>query len=407
MTTISRVLPPLLCAVFGALLVLMGAVGCTDEERAAVQPVPADAPDRFAVVDEALKDQQVVLLGESSHGVADFYERKAALVRHLHEELDYDVLVFESGLADVALQYNRAEKTSARSFVKKALLYDTDLLVPLVDYVKTDKQTDDPLYVAGMDVQSRNYADAVGALVGDSVDTRFLSSLRGKLWQRLFQNRLEDYNRLSRQFEAKADTLLRVLDRTVPTASRSYVEHALVRNVQNARTFFSFRYEQGRDAETAEMKALRDSIMAANLLWLTDTVFPEKKVIVWGHNGHIMKDNFEPAQDLGEYVHARMPDSSYAMGFVAHRGTAFEQHQDRDTIQFHHSGPNALEARLSESKVPEAFVDFGTQPRSVWANDTLTVAHNTTLTKRIVPTTAFDGIYFIDTVSFENVLEME
>jgi len=393
-------------AALAAGVVLLGSPGCTTE-KPAVQPVLSDAPDRFDGIADALNGHRVVLLGESSHGVAEFYDRKAALVRYLHEEHDYDVLVVESGLADVALQYDRAEQTDAKTLIREGLLYDTKRLVPLMGHVKASKDTDDPLFLAGIDVQSRNYAGAVGKLVEDSVDTRFLSEMRGLLWQRLFQNRLADYNRLSRRFEAKADTLLRALDRAVPPASRSYVEQALVRNVRNAQTFFSFRYEQSREAEAPQMQALRDSIMAENLFWLTDTVFPEKKVMVWAHNGHIMNDNSEPTQDLGEYVHARMPESSYALGFAAYQGTAFEEHQGRDTIQFRHSGPDAMEARLAEPGFSEAFADFTTPPRPPWADDTLTLAYNTTQSKQIVPSAAFDGVYFIDRVTSENVLKMD
>jgi erythromycin esterase len=155
------------------------------------------------------------------------------------------------------------------------------------------------------------------------------------------------------------------------------------------------------------MQALRDSIMAANLFWLTDTVFPDRKVIVWAHNGHVTKENAEPTQDLGEYVHARMPGASYAMGFVARRGTAFEEHQGRDTLQFHHTGPDAMEARLAEPGFSEAFVNFRAPPRPAWAADSLTMAYNTTQAKRIVPSAAFDGIYFIDRVRFENNVEMD
>jgi erythromycin esterase len=402
MTSLLRLLAFSLAVAF----LLLGSFGCTSEERA-IQPVPPDAPDRFDKIADALDGQRVVLLGESSHGVADFYERKAALVRYLHEEHDYDVLVFESGLADVALQYDRAERTDAKTLIREALLYDTERLVPLMDYIKASKTTDDPLHLAGIDLQSTGYAGAVGSLVNDSVDTRFLSTLRGRLWQCLFENRLSDYNRLSRRFTANADTLLRILDRDVPPDSRSYLEQALVRNVRNARTFFSFKYETDRAAGFPQMQALRDSIMAENLFWLTNSVFPEKKVIVWAHNGHIMNDNFEERRDLGEYVHARMPDASYALGVVAHRGTAFEQHQDRDTIQFRHAGPDAMEARLAEPGFSEAFVDFTTSPRPSWADDSLTVAHNTTHSKRIVPSAAFDGVYFIDRVTFENVLQMD
>ncbi|WP_353056736.1 erythromycin esterase family protein [Paenibacillus polysaccharolyticus] len=35
----------------------------------------------------------------------------------------------------------------------------------------------------------------------------------------------------------------------------------------------------------------RDRVMADNLTWLAKTVYPNEKMIVWGHNYHIRKHN--------------------------------------------------------------------------------------------------------------------
>lgn len=349
--------------------------------------------------------QGVVLLGESSHGVAEFYERKSDLVRYLHEELGYGVVLFESGLADVAIAYADAANMEISELIDTALLYNTDQLAPLFNHIKKTKGTPDPLRLAGIDVQSGNFADEVQALVSEqSINTAFLDSLRGRLWQKMGQGDLQAYNRLSGHFVAKTDTLLPALDQSVPRSARSYEVQALIRNVKNYRDFFSYKFDQGQ-SDFSEIMALRDSIMADNLFWLAETVFPEEKIIVWAHNGHIVKDNFDVHTALGEYVHREMPNESYAMGFVAYRGAAFEEHQGNDTLQFRHDDPTMMESRLATFGAPEVFADFHTPPNSLpWISDSLQIATNTKFRTTIIPEEAFDGVYFIETVSPENYL---
>lgn len=403
-----------LLACIGGIAVLAGlAIGCADPDDAgpgtppSVHRVDRSAEAPFAFLNEVLQGQRVVLLGESSHGVAEFYERKSALVRYLHEDLGYGVLVFESGLADVATAYDNAADMETEALIESSLLYNTDRLAPLFDRVKQAKGTPEPLRLAGMDLQSRHFTDEVQALVSNrSVDAAFLDDLRGQLWQKMLgEQDFQAYNRLSRRFVAKADTLLRALNRSAPRGTRSYEEQAIVRNVKNLRDFFSFKYEKGASAEAefSAMQALRDSIMADNLLWLTETVFPDEKVIVWAHNGHIVKNNFRARTDLGEYVHREMPDESYAMGFVAYQGAAFEEHQENDTLQFRHTDAQMMESRFADLGASEVFADFRSAADPLpWSRDSLQVAHNTTLRRTVVPHEAFDGVYFIKTVSPEN-----
>ena len=49
----------------------------------------------------------------------------------------------------------------------------------------------------------------------------------------------------------------------------------------------------------AEMSiSIRDSVMAENFFWMIENVFPEDKIIVWAHNGHICKTNSRFIQDV-------------------------------------------------------------------------------------------------------------
>lgn len=79
-----------------------------------IQPVGSNGkPDSFQdleMLKPLLQDKRFVFLGESSHGVAEFNLAKTRLIQFLHQELGYNVLAFESGLA---LPPSHTEKSAA------------------------------------------------------------------------------------------------------------------------------------------------------------------------------------------------------------------------------------------------------------------------------------------------------
>lgn len=52
---------------------------------------------------EKLKNVEIIALGENTHGLGKVFEAKADLVKYLHQELGFNMLLFESGYGDGAL----------------------------------------------------------------------------------------------------------------------------------------------------------------------------------------------------------------------------------------------------------------------------------------------------------------
>src|SRR6185369_9904206 len=70
-----------------------------------VRTLDAGDPD-FTDLDpiaDAIGTARVVQLGEPSHGAGTAFSAKARLVQFLHQRLGFDLLIWESGLYDVAL----------------------------------------------------------------------------------------------------------------------------------------------------------------------------------------------------------------------------------------------------------------------------------------------------------------
>ncbi|MGB5554717.1 MAG: hypothetical protein WBM83_08685, partial [Flavobacteriaceae bacterium] len=47
-----------------------------------------------------LKNSKIVLLGEQTHGDGAVFDKKVELIKALHEQLGFNIVVFESGMYD-------------------------------------------------------------------------------------------------------------------------------------------------------------------------------------------------------------------------------------------------------------------------------------------------------------------
>jgi erythromycin esterase len=73
--------------------------------------------------------------------------------------------------------------------------------------------------------------------------------------------------------------------------------------------------------------------MAENLKWLAEEMYPDRKLIVWAHNGHIMNAYYQPdwsalaheptvdgAKPMGSFIAQGFGEAVYTIGFTAFAG---------------------------------------------------------------------------------------
>lgn len=71
------------------------------KEQINEQLIPLDEGE-WKQLDRFLEGKQIVLLGENSHWVSEYYTNKIKLVQYLHEKHGFRVLVLESGLVEAS-----------------------------------------------------------------------------------------------------------------------------------------------------------------------------------------------------------------------------------------------------------------------------------------------------------------
>ncbi len=109
----------------------------------------------FSKLKDVLKNRRIVALGESSHGLGEYYALKSALVMYLHQELGYEVLAMEGGLGDINLAYSDIDTISPKNLRDYTLFgnFKAQEVDTLFRYIKETSTSKKPLQYAGYDTQ--------------------------------------------------------------------------------------------------------------------------------------------------------------------------------------------------------------------------------------------------------------
>ncbi|MBK6947392.1 MAG: erythromycin esterase family protein [Haliscomenobacter sp.] len=324
----------------------------------------------LAFLKRILKDKKVVLLGESSHGIGEYYSLKSRLVKFLHAECGFEVLAIESGIGDVYLEYRKADTISALALRNNTVFgnFQCAEINPLFEYIKATAAGPDPLRYCGFDSQNfgaslnlvwellRQYAPLEADSVMNAVGKYY--QIPSLLWQpdRAPLFRLADTIQTAVSFALNAVQTNRgaiQAERRLTDTDFAFVERALI----------NLRESVSLDWNTEDPSARRDSLMADNLFWLMQKIYPGKKMIIWAHNGHIGKTSPEgnPFKWMGQYVQETFKDSAFHIGLFAREGETYEW-WTKTNKPFFNDQPNDIETLAG--LYPITFLDLTPGPNA-------------------------------------------
>jgi len=291
------------------------------------------------VLDTLLQDKRFVLLGEFTHGAREINLVKNRLIRYLHAELGYEVLLLESGIGEVAVMNQNKEAWTPAELLSAGLTgpWRTAEYEDLMRYVQ---QSD--LELAGFDPQRSGtaiapYLEAVLLPVDSALAARAVQaentfgSLTGRMRKNEFSTLMmqEKLNLVKRYESLLLD--LEKYDRRLEKTGVDRQQQALIRRtLQNRIAFLDYFLQFKMDTDYRKRWTARDSLLAANIAWLAETVFPEEKFIISAHNFHVAKAN-DKERVMGEILSEQFGDQLYSIGLFARRRRAGPQIRHRPT----------------------------------------------------------------------------
>lgn len=365
-----------------------------------VNPSDEDYDD-LEFLKDVLKDKKFVLLGEQIHFDGTTILAKTRLVKYLHDSLDFDVLIFESSLYDLWLMNDTASQTNAPVNPQMGLWWfwsDVEETDELWNYINQKRAK--PLIVNGFDVQIilNNISDSLRMKLiehhfnKNGLDFNKYSSfqkLKGKMYWCAFQYHEKFFTQ-----NEKDSILIDMADMTaeLEKCASDYEDSIYVRYLKGMKAWYecTWKYDIGEPLRFH----IRDSLMAENFFWHLGNN-PDRKVIVWAANMHVMNAENEGGNQFktfGKRIKERFANDCYSICFSSYC-------ELNDNNEPYKTGSNlALEHELHGIGCRYGFIDFQSldSTSSLKQNIVLRINQKNDIYGEWSEMT--DGLFYIDTI---------
>jgi erythromycin esterase len=333
-------------------------------------------------------DAYFVCLGESRHDVSEFFQVKHRIFRFLVEEMGFTVFLLEAGLPycrsiNQYIQGGEGDPEALLSGMGYWALWDTKEMLNLVKWMREynlDPAHDPKLSFYGIDIMyprsgiqfaleyletvdpdyARTVADQPFGLevFDDTSWIRTSNILRFSEEQDIY-NLKNNLSLLLKRFEDRQAEYIG------QTGDLDYLWAA--RCVQIAERAIE-TFEKLIAGSHARAGELRDTAMASNVIWLHTNIFPDERAMVWAHNGHITRTEFEmpdvtdrPVTNMGKHLTTRFEDHLVSVALVFGSGE-YPGEKNRDPQIFPRTGPQYLDGVLDRTGIRRFILDLRPAP---------------------------------------------
>ncbi|KZD39164.1 hypothetical protein B4083_2267 [Bacillus cereus] len=353
-----------------------------------------------------LHNKKIVLLGENGHGVREHTEIKIKLIKYLYHELNFRVLAFESSLGDCSFTSKHQMDVNAAELMKQSLfkVWHTEEMAEFFTWIKGTHSYNSPLIFTGIDIQPSFQESimskeliSIFSCVGENYGKQ-VEELEKEMLYQYIHSRSSTVNKKERKAKYKElqksyKQLLLLLKQNHTHLQKSFNQKTLLlieRVLKNRERLIEMMASNF-------MKALkiRNKIMADNIVWLSEEMFKEEKIIIWAHNNHIAKrmQGLIGFKSTFSYVPSYLKQSSYSIGMFMYSGCAAEN--TRNVYEVLRPEQDSIEFRMQKTGHNISFLDISGQkkvPENAWLfNYTYTMNEGKDLSL-IRPSVCYDGL---------------
>lgn len=297
-----------------------------------------DQTNAFGAQFDRFADARIVLLGEATHGTAEFYRARAAITRRLVEQHGFRILAIEGDWPDTAEldRYVRAHgKWGERSaFVNfPRWMWRNREFAALLAHLRRwneGRAAGDRVAVRGLDVYSMDRSIEAVLSYLDRVDP----AAAGEARQRYgcltpFVGRPQEYGARAHYSgrtceDAVVEQLVALLEERLTYLRADGDDYFDAE--QNARVVCAAEgYYRAMYAGAVESWNQRDAHMFDTLVRLLERAGPDAKAVVWAHNSHIGNAGATAMGESGEFNIGQLCRTKFGraaalIGFSTDRG---------------------------------------------------------------------------------------
>nr|WP_314492621.1 erythromycin esterase family protein [uncultured Chryseobacterium sp.] len=277
-----------------------------------VNPEQQDNDD-LKILNELVGNSKIVALGEVTHGSSEIYQLKDRIYRYLAKNKTYDIFSLEAAMPEA---YNVNQYVVNGDGDPKALLkgmyfwtWQTEEMLSIINWMKQyNSQNQDKIQFSGFDMQF--YQGALANLKKDFSKYQFpesdideLSVLLIEIHTKTSQKK-SGHTLVSKKQKENIDILLNNIKQL---AEKIPVDIDRKWFLQNARIIEQY---------LAKSYSTRDKLMAENVMWIAEN-YPNSKIVVSAHNGHINNRKNE----MGSFLKDALKNDYTTFGVAFYKGT--------------------------------------------------------------------------------------
>lgn len=353
-----------------------------------------------------VNNKKIVLLGELNHGSKEIFLSRNDLIKSLHQELGFNVILFEAGIGELFSIDLQKETLTPQEMIHGFFGgWRTEEFIELMNYVKSNN-----ISISGFDVQ-RTGGSFEKLLISELERLNLNSNQFSEVEKRFSgENRkLNDRNAVYDSIQHSTNQLIQDYELLKSSIEKSNsqdlnkISYFIIRTIQNRIKYLEYYLDFVKDKDWNERWAARDYMMSSNIDWLLKTIYKNQKIIVIAHNFHISKYN-EKEEVMGEFLKKEYNSEMYSIGVFAGGGSFSNNRGQEEILKPTSNDGLDIKHIINELNCKVGFLDIPQKEnknldwlyKHIIINDTfidLSGSNEMILSKN------FDGLIFIDKIS--------